>query len=240
MTGACERLHVEGDWADALRQAGLDSFDALYEAPFAGRAYVHDRARTGRLALPDGRTLFLKCAAFTSLKQIAADVLRLRRPEPTSQRERRGLLRVAEAGISAPRPVAWGQRRRCGLPWRGVLAMTLLGGVALDEHLASAEVDARAEALEAVGRTLKKLYQAGLSWPDLRVKHIFVDAGPSVGLLDLERLEPRRGAAGRRTTRQVARFCAELRQAGADEGGLAAMLQAMGRPDLVRGGSGGR
>jgi len=238
MTGSREGLHIEADWVDALRQAGLDSFDALYEAPFAGRGHIHDRARTGRLALPDGRTLFLKCTTFTSLKQIAADALRLRRPEPGSERERRAQLRLSEAGIATPRPVAWGQRRRCGLPWRGVLAMTLLPGVALFRHLPSAGRAERAAALEATGRTLRRLYEAGLNWPDLRVKHVFIDDGPSVGLLDLERLDACRNARGRRATRHLDRFCAELRDAGADEGEVAAMLEAMGRPDVLRGGLG--
>lgn len=238
MTSACGGLHVESDWIDALRQGGLDSFDALYEARFAAPGSMHDRGRTGPLTLPGGRTLYLKCSAVTPLKQIAADMLRLRRCEPLSERERFALQCVGRIGITAPRPVAWGRRRRCGLPWRGVLAMTVVSGVVLNEYLASADGAERTAAMLAVGRTLRTLYESGLSWPDLRVKHVYVDDGLSVGLLDLERLDTCRNAWGRRTARQVECFCAELRDAGAEEGDLAAMLGALGGPDVLRGGSG--
>jgi len=239
MTASHGGLHIESDWADALRQAGLDRFEALYNAPLTGPQSVRDHSRTGRLVLEDGRALYVKCAARTSVKRIATDMLCLRRPEPISERERRGLLQAAEAGITVPRPVAWGQRRRAGLPWRGVLAMTLLPGAALDQYLASAANADRASALAATGKALRKLHEAGLNWPDLRVKHVYVDAGASVGLLDLERLKVCRGRAGRRMRRHVSRFCAELRDAGARQDELDVMLAAMGRPDALRGGAAG-
>ena len=239
MTSTCDGLHIEGDWIDVLRQGGLDSFDAMYEASFAAPGSMHDRSRTGPLTLPGGRTLYLKCTVFTSLKQIATDMLWLRRSEPLSERERFALQRVARIGITAPRPVAWGQRRRCGLPWRGVLAMTVLPGVVLNEYLVSADGAEQTAALLAVGRTLRMLYEAGLSWPDLRVKHVYIDDGPSVGLLDLERLATCRNAWGRQTARQIECFCRELGDAGADEADVVAMLGAIGRPDMLRGGPGG-
>ncbi len=231
MSAGAGELHVEPGWADGLGAAGVDSFDALFATRLGRAVSTHDRGWVRRLVLPDGRELYLKVAAHTQLKLILGDLLHGRRAEPLTEKERRALLRTAELGIAAPRPIAWGQRRRLGLPWRGVLAMTPLAGGPLDAYLAGGPpADERRAVFQAVGRTLRRVYAAGLAWPDLRAKHVYVADGPAIGLLDLERL----GRGGRRLVRQVRGFCRELQQAGASEQERQAFLGALDRRDILR------
>jgi len=234
MTTGAGGLHMAPEWANRLRAAGLDSFDALYGTERGEEAHRHDRSWTQRVELAGGEVLYLKCDVFTTFKQIVTDLLHLRRPQPLSEKERQGIERVSALGVATARPVAWGQRRRLGLPHRGVLAMTELSGGRVDDYLdARPPAEQRRAVLAAVGRTLRTLYGAGLSWPDLRVKHVYVDPPGKVGLLDLERLEPRSDAP-RRMPRQVRRFCRELREHGADDGDTDALLDGFGRPDGLR------
>jgi tRNA A-37 threonylcarbamoyl transferase component Bud32 len=228
-----EGLHVVRHWADRLHEAGLDSFDGLYHASRGRVASRHDRGWIRRVTLPGGEVVFVKCDAFSTVKQIAMDLLRGRRPEPLSEKYRQGIARVRALGIAAPQAIAWGQRRRLGLPWRGVLMMTRLPGRALKEYLAAnPEPEARRSVLASVGRALRALYGARLSWPDLRAKHVYVDEGERIGLMDLDRLEPCRNVR-RRMPAQLRRFCRELREFGADEGELAAMMEALEHPHVV-------
>ena len=219
MSASGGSLHIADDWVERLSEAGLADFDAVYGADAGEIASVHDRGWVRRVVLPSGRAVFIKVAAFTTVKQVLADVLRGRRPEPLTEKERRGLLRAASLGVTVPRPIAWGQRRRgrCR-PWRGVLVTTELPGTPLSDYLASDPPgDERRAALRGLGEALHTLYAARLSWPDLRVKHVHVGLPGGVGLLDLERLGPVGRGHRAAVARERMRFGAELRAAGCDD-----------------------
>lgn len=227
-------LQIKPEWRPRLAKAGLDSFDALLH--FEGGECVshHTRGQTIRLLLPGGQTLYLRRIVRTLAKQIAADWLRFRRSQPLTVKEHRALLRVAAMGVDCAEPVAWGQRRRWAMAWQGVLVTTPLEGRPLDDYLtAEAEAARRRAALAAVGAALRTLYEAGLSWPDLVPKHVYVTDIARVGLLDLERLTPRRNALVRCMPGQVRRFCGLLRGGGADLADLDVLLDALGYEDLV-------
>lgn len=222
------QLHICEPWGDLLARAGLDSFDALMNTTAGDCLSSHQRGQTWRLRLPDGRTIFLKRDSFTMFKEILTDLCHGRRPEPLSLKERLGLSLAAAVGIRVPEPLAWGQRRRGGLPFRGVLVMTELAGKPLDKCLAClSDSPKRREILRAVGATVGKLYRAGLSWPDLMPKHVFIDEAGTVGLLDLERLRSTRCAMWRMSKR-VRRFVRLLRDCGAEADELDAFCEGLG------------
>ena len=228
------QLHIEPEWRRPLAQAGLDSFDALMA--FEGGQVVswHTRGKAFRVALPDGQVVFLKRDAFTMHKHILADLAHFRRPQPMTFKERRGNRQVGEVGIATPRVIAWGQRRRFGLPTQAVIVSTRLPGRRLDHCLAADDAQpGRREVLTAVGSALARLYEAGLSWPDLVPKHVYVSDDGGVGVLDLARVRRCRNALVRCMPAQVRRFCHRLRQHGAAEADLDVLLQAMGYEDLV-------
>lgn len=230
-------LHIEDEWLDALKAGGLDTFDALMTSE-RGRCFsMHDRGQTYRIELPDGRAVFLKRDTFTSLKDICEDTLHLRRSQPPCVVELAAIRHVARLGIPAPPPIAWGQRRRGPLAWRAVLVTGPLEGTPLSELLAAGMSDqAREAAMRAVGRTARKLYEAGLSWPDLAPKHFFLsqdgDTQPT-GVLDLARMRPTRRALKRYLPKQVARFCGKLRLRGGADADERTFLDALGYEELL-------
>jgi len=192
-------MQIKPQWREPLAEAGLDSFDALMTFE-AGRCFSwHKRGQAYRVELPGGRAVFLKRDARTKLKDIFGDCVRLQRPQPRTFKERWAAERLAELGIATPQIIAWGQKRRAGLPWQAVIVSTCLPGRPLDEYLASGiDPAGRRATLAAVGSVIAKLYEAGLSWPDLLPKHVFISPQREVGLIDLERMHPCRSALVRR------------------------------------------
>lgn len=220
------KLHIKDQWREALAAAGLDSFEALMEST-AGECWSrHDRGDTYRIELPGGEVVYLKRNTRTSLKDICTDLWCLRRPLAPCISEARALLRMAALEIPAPLAIAWGARRRLIAPGSAVVVMTELSGQPLDKFLKTSPGDeACGCALRQAGEAVGKIYQAGLSWPDLRAKHIILRDGPA-GVLDLTRMRPARGAAWQSMGRQISRFCAELRSLGCDDGDVSAFLEA--------------
>ena len=185
------QLHICEGWRDELARAGLDSFDALMHTTAGECMSHHRRGEVRRIELPGGEAVYLKRDLLTMLKQVLADLLSGRRPQPFTVKERLGIERASALGIRAAEPIAWGQRRRFRLPWQGVLVTGVLAGEPLHVWLASnKDRSERAGILREVGCRVARLYSARLSWPDLLPKHIFTDDRGSIGLLDLERLRP--------------------------------------------------
>jgi len=231
------RLHIEDEWRAALTEAGLGSFEAMMTSCRGRQVSWHTRGVTYRVELPDGRAVFLKRDVFTltMLKDAVGDVLRLARPEPPCIKEAAALRRVRQLGIAAPEPIAWGQRRRFGLPVQAVLVMTELPGVALPAAL-EGDLSARSRlaAVRAVGHLARKLYEAGLSWPDLAPKHFLIADG-SAGVIDLARMYQARRRPRSYMPQQVQRFCVKLRACGASDEEAAAFRAVVGLDELPAG-----
>jgi len=232
-----ENLHIDEQWRDALAAAGLADFDALMDWDDSKCLSWHDRGQVYRIELPDGRAAFLKRDAFTSAKWILTDLCHLRRPTEPCLHEMAMLRRVAAIGVPAPAVVAWGQRRRCGLPHRSVLVMTPLAGTPLHKLLrAGADEPTRRAAMQAAGRAAAMIYRAGLSWLDLVAKHFFVtlDSDDEIaGVLDLTRMRPTRSQPASYMPKQVAKFAASLRDFGGSGADLAVFLDALGYADVL-------
>ena len=225
-----EEFHVSEPWRAGLAQAGLDSFDALMAVQPADCLSWHLRGQTYRLALPDGRTVFLKRDALTLTKQLLGDLLRLRRTQPMTYKERLAMERASAAGIRTAETIAWGQRRRLGLAFQGVLVTGVLAGEGLDDFLRSQPPgEPRRQTMRAVGEAIGRLYSAGLNWPDLVARHVYAAPGLTVGMLDLERLHPARRGLRQAMRRQVDRFIRDCLRAGAGPDETAALLEALGR-----------
>ena len=229
-------LHIEDAWRRPLAEAGLDTFDALLATRAGECVSYHKRGQTYRVELPaGGRTVYVKRDAHTQAKNVLFDLCRLRRPQPKTWKERRANQAVAALGIATPLAVAWGQRRRWGLPHQGVLVTAPLAGVELDDWLV-AEEDAsrRTRVLAEVGQAVAKLYRAGWSWPDLVPRHIFLTpGGEQIGMLDLERLDRPVGGLRRLLRQQVGRFVGMLRRDAGLTGEQAEALLAPLTPDLI-------
>ncbi|NLZ60791.1 MAG: hypothetical protein GX901_09035 [Lentisphaerae bacterium] len=188
-------LSILPSWREALAEAGLDQLDALLS--FAGGDCLsrHLRGKTSRVQLPSGAVVFIKQDHHTKWKTIGRYVLRLQKPQPNTEKERVRLLMASELGIVVPEIVAWGQRRRLGLPYQGVLVMLPIKGLDIPTYLRR-ETDAgkRQAAIQRAEDTLALLQKNQLDWcTDCKPEHFFVlENNGEIGLIDLERLHRRR------------------------------------------------
>jgi hypothetical protein len=205
---------IAEEWADRLREAGLSDYADAME--FSGGRCVsfHQRGQVFRIPLADGQRVYLKRDVRISPKDLATDLAYFHLPQPPSEIERRALVRLAEAGIAAPQPIAWGQHRRGLLPGTGMLVMTELPGTALNVLLRDGlDGDARRAAMIAVGNTAARLLRARLYWPDMHAKHFYLqdDFRPeTTGVLDVARMRFDRRPRGLYAPRQIRRFCDRL------------------------------
>jgi len=228
-------LYIEDEWREVLCAEGLDDFGVLMSSRRGKGLSYHTRSQVYRIELRDGKVVFLKRDVFTltMLKDTLFDVLRLRRPEPPCVKEWNALLAVRRAGISAPEPIAFGQRRRTGLPYQGVLVTAMLQGTPLSKLLVSnSDEDLRLSAVRAAGQTVRMICEAGLSWCDMVAKHFFVSERKA-GILDLARMEGTPRAMKSYAPKQVRRFITDLRRCGATETEVEAFLDAFGHRDVI-------
>lgn len=214
-------MEISPRWQDVLRGAGLESFAKLMAFQGDWRVSHHKQRDAHKVVLPDGRAVFLKRNFSTQIKHILADIMVARRPEPLVVKEARAICLAAAAGVTTPDIIVSAQRRRWFGPHQGVLLLTELPGEPMDIWLARS--DRSADALVGAGEAIARLYRAGLSWPDLLPKHVFLSADGQVGLLDLERLREST-AAPRELLKHLPRFCRQMRRCGANEQDMRSLL----------------
>ena len=222
-------FHVSDEWKGLLAAAGLGSFDAMMHSTRGECFSRHTRGQTYRILLDDGQAVFLKRDCYTTVKDIAADLLCLRRPQPPCVVEARAIGLVAGLGIAVPEVIAWGQRRMAALPWQAALLTRELPGVPLHQFLKTGPpAERRREAISAAAAVIGRLFRAGLSWRDMQPKHFLLD-GEAIGVIDLARLRHSRLPARLYAPKQLRRFCDGLRACGGGDGDVKAFLEALDR-----------
>ncbi|NMA43666.1 MAG: hypothetical protein GX946_09840 [Oligosphaeraceae bacterium] len=186
-----EYLTILPAWQKALAAAGLDQLDALLSFADGECLSWHPRGKTSKYELPCGTRVFVKQDHFTKWKTTLRYMLRLQKPQPNTEKERQSFALVRELGITSPEVIAWGQRRRLGLPHQGVMVMLPMNGIDLPSYL-EREPDAtkRQEAITRAEATLALLQEKQLDWrTDCKPEHFFVlENDGEIGLIDLERL----------------------------------------------------
>ncbi|NLZ63327.1 MAG: hypothetical protein GX902_05915 [Lentisphaerae bacterium] len=190
-----EFLTILPEWQPRLAQAGLADLTTLLAFSGGDCLSRHPRGKTSRLQLPDGQTIFIKQDHYTKFDPILRQLYKGQwPPQPNTERERQAMKLLQSCGITVPKIIAWGQRRRFGLPHQGVLVMLPLPGKALDKYLPEEpDAEKRAAAIAAAEQTLRFLQDNQLDWnKDCKPEHFFLLEDGSIGLLDVERLRRRR------------------------------------------------
>ena len=187
-------LTIKPDWKEALTQAGLADLNSLLNLCGGDCLSLHLRGKTLRTTLPGGQTVFIKQDHFTKWKTTARSLLRFQKPQPNTEIERRCLALAAGFGITVPEVIAWGQRRRFGLPHQAVIVMLPMDGIPLPEFLKQEkDLEKRRQAIAKAEQTLHFLQENALDWlRDCKPEHFFVLRDGSIGLIDLERLKQRK------------------------------------------------
>jgi predicted Ser/Thr protein kinase len=202
-------LTIHPDWKEALAQAGLADLDALLAFSDGQCLSRHLRGKTSRTTLPGGQTIFIKQDHFTKWKTTARNLVRFRKPQPNTEMERQRLALVASYGITVPEVIAWGQRRRFGLPHQAVMVMLPMDGIPLPEFLEQEkDPEKRKSVIAQAEETLHFLQENALDWlTDCKPEHFFVLRNGKIGLIDLERLHQRKKPLSDKTRKmQLNRF----------------------------------
>lgn len=189
-----DSLTILAEWQEVLAQADLADLHKLLSFSAGDCLSRHLRGKTSRFQLPNGQSIFIKQDHFTKWKTTTRSLLRFKKPQTNTEKERGRLELVASHDIPVPKIIAWGQRRRWGLPHQGVFVMLPMDGVPLDDYLKQEKDPAkRRKALEKAEQTLQHLQEHKLDWgKDCKPEHFFVLRNGKIGLIDLERLEQRK------------------------------------------------
>jgi hypothetical protein len=142
---------------------------------------------------PRGTPAFEKRSRTVTLSDLRKVLIRARRPTSPLLHEWAMLWRARERGIRVPEPVAAGLTRGLLLTTSDFLITETLAGRSLDalleEDFASMPAARRRTLADAVGRAVAGLHAAGIAFPDLYAKHVFLEPSPggawAVGFLDL-------------------------------------------------------
>lgn len=189
-------LWIEPHFVEALRGAGLDSFEALMRTP--GDRELSKPSLPSwrqRLAITAGpHRFFLKRFHDPPLREQLPQ--RLRGFGSTAEVEGYWLSYCERLGVPAPRPVAVGSRRRALREHESVLLMTAVSGEALDRLVGQgggplADAILRRRIADGVARWVRTLHRAGLFHRDLYLSHVFLgetEPTPQLALIDLQRV----------------------------------------------------
>ncbi len=177
-------VEIDPAYREALAAAGLCDFDAFIRAPGGPAASRHAHRETVPIEIVVGgqpRRFFVKRVFKVPPKHAFWPVFRGEKNESQPAREWRVCRQLAAAGIPVMKPVAWGERRRWGMPaeafllveavrLRHTLAEWLLPGVPKPE----AANDRRMRGLfYEVGVLVGELHHAGFFWRDICGRHIY-------------------------------------------------------------------
>lgn len=155
-----------------------------------------------------GRPLFLKRTYKPYVKDVLRRWVRFRRFVGTGEAEAIHAELLEQVGIAAARGVCFGSERG----WLGerftYIVCEAAEGLPLDDLLVSESNPCRRRKLiREAAELVARLHQAGLAFPDLFGRHIFVtwtEAGPQLKLIDVYRIESHRRVSLKLRARDLA------------------------------------
>ncbi|MBL7139872.1 MAG: hypothetical protein ISS74_03100 [Planctomycetes bacterium] len=197
-------LTIHPDYRPLLQAAGLDTFDALFQAAEGRQVDGHRSRGVSRIEVgrePDGPVgIYVKRFWGRAARPRWRDLLRLRRPMTPARYECVASQRLLQAGVEVARPVAWGASRDAGQP-RALVAFREVEGPSLAEWLdrqpaagciTGLDARHRRSLAEALGHAVRRIHEACFSYPDLYAKHVYVEDAdtvyPRIVLIDVQRL----------------------------------------------------
>ncbi len=177
-------FEIKPAYVAALRAAGLADFDALLRAPGGPPTSKHAHRETLPIDIEvDGspRRFFLKRVFRVPPKHAFWPMFRMQSTFSQPAVEWHMCHELEQAGIPVMNPVAFGERRVCGLPRQALLLVeTVPMQHTLENWLVpgfprppAIEKRLRDRLLYELGALIRRLLSAGFDWPDLNAKHIY-------------------------------------------------------------------
>jgi hypothetical protein len=221
-TNSNTTLRIAAGWQASLSAANLASYDELMG--FAGGQLLSQhkgRSQVYRTTLAGGQdqeqVVFVKKALGTEKMEILRDIARFRRPGSMVHKEQAAMEAIASLGVAAPEIIAFGQRRIGCWPTQGVMVTLKLPGRPMDEIISAGDDGLLAQAFGKLGLAMARVHQAGLCWPDLLPRHVYILDDGRVGFLDVERMQPPLTLAGSKQSASLRRFLSALAKVNASQ-----------------------
>jgi len=199
-------LTIHPDYRALLAAAGLDTFDALWQAAEGPTVDGHGSRSVSRIELAEDMDrsvgVYVKRFWGREARRSWRCLRLLRGPLTPAEQEWESAHQLLDAGVGAARPVAWGRSRGHASP-RALVAFREVDGPSLAEWLSRRprgvtlrrEARIRHAVATALGRTVRRIHAAGFTYPDLYAKHVYLvdaeTANPRVVLIDVQRLRMR-------------------------------------------------
>jgi len=209
-------FYIDERYRVPLAAIGLRDFRSVMDARVGIPIGTHSDRNAVRLEVElDGqmRQVYLKRTLRHPLAALLKELLTGVWPQARPIREYRVARELSRLGIPAMKAIGCGQHRRLRMPHQAfVLVEAVPARFALDQVVqvrlseqALLSARQKRELVRAVGRLVRQLHDAGLRWPDLLAKHIFLDPPPGddpehtweLFLIDLERMVASRSAKAR-------------------------------------------
>jgi len=195
-------LEIQPEFRALLEAAGLATFGALFAAGERELVDGHAERSVSRLRLQaaDGSpvVIYLKRQWGAAARPPLKDLEHLHWPMLPAKREWQSALRLVAAGVPVSTPVACGRDDSPDGP-RSLIAFQEVAGPSLAAWLhdcqgapAADSADLRRAVGEAIGKAVRRLHDAGFSFPDLYAKHIYLEGLKEgrvrIVLIDVSRL----------------------------------------------------
>jgi tRNA A-37 threonylcarbamoyl transferase component Bud32 len=177
-TGFYETMHLEPEVRVLFEEDGPLNKAARWAGP--------DGAQ--RLTAANGQVYYCKRGGREALRLALRPLVFGRRPLSGPLRELAMLQKLRAAGFRTMEPLAWGERRRWGLPVQGFLLVRAAGGEEVADLLEQWPPGPRDALWREIGVLLARLHLAGFFQP-VRMKDLLRDASGLI-LIDRETSKP--------------------------------------------------
>ena len=187
------------DCVELLAFAGLKSFDDFINFP-DGVRICHKRGRSVYRFEIGERAFYLKRNLFHSV-EFWKGLSRLRLPPRGAWVEWQNILAIGAAGIPTVTPIAYGEKRRCGIEVASFsITEELYGAEPLDDYIAREliaplspeKIKLKRRLIDKVAELARNFHSRGMNHQDLYLNHFFIDKFERLHLLDLQRVQRRR------------------------------------------------
>lgn len=194
-------MTIHPDWEDLLSFNGLSTLDDLFGLTDAVALTKRDLPRWRerlRVALTDrsGRKQLVYVKRFQHVP-LAEQFRRCWGRDPshaTAWTEWHELQRLADAGINAPHPIAYGEDMAGWWERRSAVVLGAVGGMSLERWCAEHPHRLPAPVARALAELVARVHALGIAHRDLYLSHIFAEGvesdAPRLSIIDLQRVVP--------------------------------------------------
>lgn len=204
-----ERVVFSDNWQDFFSRHSLQTFAQFFHGLQGPCVNQNSKRNVFKLTFEDAspKTFFLKRFYRPQFKDAIDAIRRFGRPMSQAAIEWSNACRLMRHGIRTAEPACFGEQMTLGFERRSfVLTEQIAGSCMVDflaRHWHDLGRDRREQIVVEMARLARRMYDAGLSLPDLYVWHLFIRSDPASGryaltVIDLHRMVPRAWTSGGR------------------------------------------